>query len=204
MKKIAITIFIMMAFTLSGYANSAEDYFFQGFNAEDASNFRKASKFYKKACDSGYGKGCFYLGNLYAFGHGVKKSDSKAKEFYESSCDSGYVHGCVFVGTVYKGEAKEFYEKACNAGSKEGCVLLGYLYVFGQGVKQNYVKANEIFRKACYSSNGYWCIPLGSSYEYGQGVIRNYLKAKALYKMACDGGVVNGCKKYSRLNKEGK
>ena len=44
-----------------------------------AQDYQKAAELYSKACELGNGGGCYYLGNLYAQGQGVKKDTNAAK-----------------------------------------------------------------------------------------------------------------------------
>jgi putative beta-lactamase hcpC len=44
-----------------------------------AQDYQKAAELYSKACELGNGGGCYYLGNLYGQGQGVKKDTNAAK-----------------------------------------------------------------------------------------------------------------------------
>jgi TPR repeat protein len=76
-----------------------------------------------EACHLHSGGECYYLGELYALGQGVKQDYFKAKEYYEMACD-------------------DFDDTAA-------CYALGDLYRHGQGVTQDYFKAKEYYDKAC-------------------------------------------------------
>ena len=65
---------------------------------------KKASKFYKKACDGGDAVGCFKLGLMYRQGKGVNQDHKKAKDFFILACENGEQNGC------------ENYEKLNRAG----------------------------------------------------------------------------------------
>jgi len=38
--------------------------------------------------------GCYNVGKIYYYDHGVKKDIKKAKEIYKAACDNGYKLGC--------------------------------------------------------------------------------------------------------------
>ena len=57
-------------------------------------SYSKAADYYRKACDLGYGVGCYNLGISYYNGEGVKQSYSEAKKFYGKACDMKDDLGC--------------------------------------------------------------------------------------------------------------
>ncbi len=68
--------------------------FAKGMKAYENNDFRKAKKFWSKACDTKNASGCYNLGLLYEKGQGVRQNYSKAKDFYGQSCDNGLEKGC--------------------------------------------------------------------------------------------------------------
>ena len=100
-------------------------------------------------------------------------------------------------------KAAELYQKACDSGETMGCFTLGFLYLNGQGVKQNYQKATELLKKACDSGNAMGCYSLGVLYGNGQGVRQNFSTAKQYCGKACDLGLQLGCDNYRMLNEKG-
>ncbi len=93
-----------------------------GMLSYDKQDFSKAKKYFEKACDLKYGRGCGALGDLYDDGKGVEKDLIKAAYFYS---------------------------KACELKEGDGCGALGGLYYNGDGVKQDSKKATALFEKAC-------------------------------------------------------
>lgn len=93
-------------------------------------SYEKALHYYKKACDLGDGKSCFFAGGAYLDGKGVKKDLKTALKFYTKSCELEFGDGCFGVGAFYhEGEgvkqnfstAKELFGKACDLGVQLGC-----------------------------------------------------------------------------------
>ncbi len=93
-----------------------------GMLSYDKQDFSKAKKYFEKACDLKYGRGCGALGDLYDDGKGVEKDLIKAAYFYSKAC-----------------ELKESF----------GCGALAVLYINGQGVEKNLTKADQYISKAC-------------------------------------------------------
>jgi len=54
-------------------------------------NYLKAYLLYKKACDMGNARGCYYLGNLY---EKVSRDFEKAVFYYQKACNMGNKKAC--------------------------------------------------------------------------------------------------------------
>ena len=52
-------------------------------------------------------------------------------------------------------------QKQCDAGNADACTKIGEMYVNGQGVVQNYVKAAKTLDKACKNHSAQACYILG-------------------------------------------
>ncbi|WP_439898358.1 tetratricopeptide repeat protein, partial [Helicobacter pylori] len=76
----------------------------------DKQDFSKAKKYFEKACDLKYGRGCGALGDLYDDGKGVEKNLKKATQYFS---------------------------KACELKDGDGCFNLGRLYYYGEGVEKD-------------------------------------------------------------------
>ena len=110
----------------------------------------KAFKFYKKACDGGYARGCFGLGGFYFEGKEVAKDDKKALEFFKKACDMGNKESCT-LAAVMDGDnanlakASEQHKKDCD--SKGDILACGLFALFMEG-KDN-KEAAKYYKKAC-------------------------------------------------------
>ncbi|WP_434059340.1 tetratricopeptide repeat protein [Helicobacter pylori] len=108
-----------------------EELFNLGMLSYDKQDFSKARKYFEKACELNYAKGCGNLGWLYANGEGVEKNLKKAAQYFS---------------------------KACDLKDGKGCFNLGRLYYYGEGVEKDFKKALALFEKACDLNNrGVWC-----------------------------------------------
>lgn len=92
-------------------------------------------------------------GTLYAMGETVRKDLDKADTWFRryAGDDSKLNHN---VGTIYNRSAKEpgrariWYERAIKFGYAGARVELGELYMNGDGVEQNFAKANMHLQEA--------------------------------------------------------
>ena len=83
--------------------------------------------------------------------------------------------------------------KACDFNVASSCTFLGLQYEKGNGVKQDYQKANELYQKGCDLDDGGSCRNLGISYETGKGVKQDHQKANKLFQKGCDLGNGPSC-----------
>ncbi|NHB24110.1 sel1 repeat family protein [Helicobacter pylori] len=125
-----------------------------------AKDFTQAKKYFEKACNLNYAKGCVSLVGLYegenlVIGENpseklVKERLKKAAQYYSKACDLKNDFGCSTLGAmqyigkgVVKNEkqAAEKFEKACQLGHKEACEMVTYKGLCELGHKE----ACEIF-----------------------------------------------------------
>jgi len=105
-------------------------------NFEDVNSATQAANalpYYQKACDGGFGKGCFYAAYIYNQGLGAQKDTFRARPMFIKACDDDQAMGCAYVGqyldfglggSVDKAGATKAYQKACAAGLQEVCDIL--------------------------------------------------------------------------------
>jgi len=76
---------------------------------------------------------CYFLGLLYANGHGVKLNNKTAMNFFHNACENGESLGCLNLGFFYKYgidieknyiREKYFFLLTCLNGNDGGCKLL--------------------------------------------------------------------------------
>ncbi|MGX3098544.1 tetratricopeptide repeat protein [Helicobacter sp. 23-1046] len=94
-------------------------------------DYHKATKLYKKGCDSGFGQSCRGLGGMYEGGKGVRQDYHKARELYNKACNLEDALACYFIGLHYyygvsgveenRSIAKQYYGEACDLGYQNGC-----------------------------------------------------------------------------------
>ena len=105
---------------------------------------------------------------------------------------SGYVCLHLWDSGEYQ-KAVSTCENACSKNDSCGCLGLGNLYLMGDGVKQDYIKAKTYFEKACNLSD-YGCSGLGDLYSRDdETIMPDYSKAKNYYERACKHKNGAGC-----------
>ena len=67
-------------------------------------DFAIAKEMYEKACNLGFGEGCYNLGVMHKNGDGIRKDIYAAKDLYSKACKLGYETGCKqYIGLGVKG-----------------------------------------------------------------------------------------------------
>ena len=157
-------------------------------------NYTKASKLYAKACNQNDDKGCLLLAFMHTDGKGVDKNISKTINLYTKVCNNDNALGCYLLGTLYNNhgsndikqdnaKAVKFYTKACyNSPATDGCYMAGTMYLRGDEVEQDSLKAIDLLKKSCSDGSSLGCMTMGIIYE-GE---HNYNEAMKFYSNACD------------------
>lgn len=95
-----------------------------------------AAKYYKWACEQGWGQACEKRGDLLAEGVGVQRDHAEAVVMYQAGCDSGLPEACHKGGVLLDEgtyiardaeRAKSLFATACERGVGEGCLRHGIL-----------------------------------------------------------------------------
>jgi TPR repeat protein len=141
------------------------------------------------------------LANLYYYGLGVSKDETKAAELYQKAADQGYAAAQINLGSLYVngtgvtkdvGKAAELFQKAADQGLAMGQALLGLLYTNGTGVAKDVEKAAELYQKAADQGLAQAQNALGFCYANGTGVAKDVGKAAELFQKATDQGNADG------------
>lgn len=139
---------------------------------KNSGSYKKAKKFYQKACDKDSPIGCNELGWIY------KKIDEEYKK------------------------ASELYKKACDLEYGLACANIGWMYEEGKFLEKNYKKAIYLYEKGCNLNNGYSCGNLAGMYFDGNGIEVDIDKAKELYMKGCFLGHKKSCKRMDELSNQ--
>ena len=124
---------------------SAEEFNSTAYYAKNENDV-KAFEWFEKAAEQGYAEAQYLTGTLYSgAGRGVKGNSAKALEWYEKAAEQGYIPAQYSLGNRLQhsdiDKAIEWYEKAAEQGSPYAQLDLGLLYLEGDGVGPDYVKA---------------------------------------------------------------
>lgn len=172
-------------------------------------NEKKATTYFKKACEANDGIGCFGLAMSYGLGEGVSIDARRSLLLFNRSCDLGSRVGCSLAGISYiRGLGTvpdvmlggQWLEKGCTQGDGLGCWFLGMQYEYGDNSRRatldEYKTANRYYLRACELRFGAGCRSLGDSYLKGNGVVKNEKLAESMYREACHYGDGFGCSNF--------
>ena len=118
-------------------------------------DYKKAFKFYEKACKGKVYNSCYQIAVLYQFGQGVEKNLKKSIDYHKIACDDGRLVGsCQIVGKMYAGgigveqdvaRGEAYMKKSCDIGSWMACGVFGGYYEDAGKSKQ----AARYYQRAC-------------------------------------------------------
>jgi TPR repeat protein len=121
-----------------------------GMAAYHAKEFSKAAELWRPLAEKGDAGAQFYLGTLYAEGHGVPHDDMTAFKWFERAAGQGNAVAQYNVGASYAAgtgvdksfpDAAKWFKRAADQGMVFAQVNLGLLYAAGNGVPQDNVEA---------------------------------------------------------------
>ena len=93
-------------------------------------DYAEAARWYRKAAEQGYAAAQFSLGDMYFAGKGVSRDYTKAVMWHRKAAEQSYA------------ELVMWYRKGAEQGSTAAQYNLGLMYLKGEGVSQDYVKAH--------------------------------------------------------------
>ena len=152
-------------------------------------NYNIAGKYYKLSADQNDQHGLISYGNLCYHGLIEVKDILKAKYYYELAAEQNNKNANYFLGFLYYTDFGD-YRKAINyleIASQENSYaskLLGKIYLHGQEIQQDYMKAKHYYELSASMNNSGALVKLGKMYFRGKGVEKNLLKAREYYEMA--------------------
>lgn len=91
------------------------------------------------------------------------------------------------------------FRPSADQGNADAQTVLGFMYMEGQGVRQDDAEAVKWYRLAAEQGNTAAQINLGFMYYRGLGVKQDNKLAMEWYGKACDNGSQDGCDKYKQM-----
>ena len=125
----------VVAITVAVGCNSSSNQLTAGINAVKAGDFDLALKILRPLADNGDPRAAVEMGNVYAFGWGVRVDDAVAEEWFRRAEAKGITRGQSHLDVAYElaaghgmkrdpGRAREWLQKAANLGSAKASELL--------------------------------------------------------------------------------
>lgn len=96
-------------------------------------------------------------------------------------------------------QAHYWYGKAAEQRDARSQYSLGYLYNEGIGVKQDLMLAKQWYEKSSQQNYAEAQYALAALYYNGIGVKADLERAKQFYGKACDGGQLEACEEYQKM-----
>jgi hypothetical protein len=118
--------------------------------ALEAKDYQTALRLLRPLAEQGNAKAQVALGEMYAFGEGVRESDEQAAIWFRKAADQG------------------------DAGAQDH---LGDMYLKGIGVPRDYAQAAIWYRKSAEQGDTFGQLDLGVMYEQGIGVPQDFVQA---------------------------
>ncbi len=134
----------------------------EAMSAYRQADYAGAARQMRPLAESGDAKAQFWLGRLYAGGHGVPKDHKEAMRWFERAGAQGHVMAQLSLGVMYEkgysrrhgyGAAMAWYRKAAMQGNAAAQFNLGRMYRLGHGVLQDFVQAYKWFALAAAQGN---------------------------------------------------
>ena len=125
-------------------------------------DYADAARLLRPLAEGGEAKAQFWLGRLYARGHGVPKDHRAAMLWFERAGGQGHAMAQLSLGVMYEkgfsrkhgyGAAMAWYRKAALQGNAAAQFNLGRMYRLGHGVLQDFVQAYKWFALAAAGGN---------------------------------------------------
>ena len=156
-------------------------------------DFRKATKYYRKAADQGLARAEYELALDYVNGYGIKEDPREALKWFRKAASQGLVEAQVDLGRAYaygrgttpsEVEAVHWFRKAAEQGSAAGKYELARSYLEGEGVSKDVEEGMQWLRPAAEEGYALAQNRLGECYQRGEGVNKDLVEAYKWFDLA--------------------
>ena len=118
-----------------------------------------STKYFERACELGFLKGCHNAAIAYMRGDGCEKNVSRGLEYYKKGCAGDIPESCLSLWSAYfKGHdgyvakdgptALDYASKACDLDMFQGCVNAALMCRRGDGVPKDPEREKAFLQKA--------------------------------------------------------
>ncbi len=95
---------------------------------------------------------------------------------------------------------EQLYQSACDDGDTSACLVFGLMSEVGEGVAQDFERAQALYRTACENGELVGCTNLGLMYAEGRGGPADPDEARGRFEIACEGDEEFACDLLDYLN----
>jgi len=118
-----------------------------------------STKYFDRACQLNFAKGCHNAAIAYMQGDGCEKDVKRGLDYYKKACSGSIAESCLNLWSAYfKGQngdvvkdgpaALEYASKACDLDLFQGCVNAAIMCRRGDGVPKDAEREKEFLEKA--------------------------------------------------------
>jgi serine/threonine protein kinase/TPR repeat protein len=168
-----------------------------------------AASWFSKAAEKGDSAGMYALAECHLFGKGVPKDPKRAVELLTAASALNNARAMNLLGDLYRrgvpgliepnfDQSVRLFSQAKELGFLDAQGNLGVLYIYGQGVPKDEMKAVAIFRDGAEKGNALCMYFYAMCFDGGVGIDRDRESARSWYVRAAQGGnrtAIEWCKK---------
>ncbi|CAH9017921.1 tetratricopeptide repeat protein [Candidatus Nitrosacidococcus sp. I8] len=168
-----------------------------GRKAYKSQDYNTALKELKPLAEKGNKNAQYYMGLMYANGHGLPLDTKKAEQWFDKFVQQIGMDGKFNLGVMYyQGSgvpqnyeiAINWFKKAAKDGDYEAQFNLGYFYENGYGAEEDLKEAIKWYQEAANHGLAQAQIKLGEFYSDGYGVAQNNVQAYFWLSLAAEQG----------------
>ena len=175
----------------------------------EAPDLPGAASWFSKAAEKGDSAGMYTLAECYLFAKGVQKDPKRALELLTAASALNNPRAMNLLGDLYrKGvpglikpnfeESVRLFSQAKELGFLDAQGNLGVLYIYGQGVPKDEMKAVALFRDGAEKGNALCMYFYAMCFDGGVGIDKDRESARIWYVRSAQGGnrtAIEWCKK---------
>ena len=175
----------------------------------EAPDLLGAASWFSKAAEKGDSVGLYTLAECHLFGKGVPKDPTRAIELLTAASALNNARAMNLLGDLYRkgvpgvmkpnfDESVRLFSQAKELGFLDAQGNLGVLYIYGQGVPKDELKAVALFRDGAEKGNPLCMYFYAMCFDGGVGIEKDPESARSWYLRAAQGGnrtAIDWCKK---------
>ena len=175
----------------------------------EAPDLLGAASWFSKAAEKGDSAGMYTLAECHLFGKGVPKDPKRALELLTAASALNDPRAINLLGDLYRkgvpgimkpnfDESVRLFYQAKELGFLDAQGNLGVLYIYGQGVPKDEMKAVALFRDGAEKGNPLCMYFYAMCFDGGVGIEKDPESARSWYVRAAQGGnrtAIDWCKK---------
>ncbi len=175
----------------------------------EAPDLLEAASWFSKAAEKGDSAGMYALAECHLFGKGVPKDPRRALELLTAASALNNPRSMNLLGDLYRkgvpelikpnfDESVRLFSQAKDLGFLDAQGNLGVLYIYGQGVPKDEMKAVALFKDGAEKGNALCMYFYAMCFDGGVGIDKDRDSARVWYLRAAKGGnrtAIDWCKK---------